>query len=89
MLSKKLQNEGTIFSYALVSDWFASVHNPKYVGENFKWDDFPRTISEFAGNTFMTSIVCNSEKTYSEVERFVKETSFSIAKRMVEQMQRD
>lgn len=89
MLSKKLQNEGIIFSYALVSDWFASSLNPKYVGENFKWDDFPRTISEFAGNTFRTSIVCNSEKTYSEVEKFVKETSFRIAKRMVEQMQRD
>lgn len=89
MLSKKLQNEGTIFSYALVSDWFASVHNPKYTLNNYYWDDFPQTISEFAGNTFRTSIVCNSEKTYSEVEKFVKETSFRIAKHMVDQMQRD
>ena len=87
MLSKKLQDEGTIFSYALVSGLFASFHNPKYIGKNFKWDDFQQTVSELAGNTFRTSIVCNSEKTYSEVEKFVKDVSFRIAKRMVEQMQ--
>ena len=89
MLSKKLQADGAIFSYALVSDCFASFHNPKYRGENFTWDGFPKMVSEMAEVSCFMSIVCANDKTLKELKQYVKETSFRIAKRMVEQMQRD
>lgn len=89
MLSKKLQSEGIIFSYALVSDLFASFHNPKYAGETFKWEDFPKMVSEMAEASCFMSIFCANDKTMNELKQYVKETSFRISKRMVERMQRD
>ncbi|MBB4865427.1 hypothetical protein HNP46_004308 [Pseudomonas nitritireducens] len=86
-LSDKVKIQSALFCYSYVSHSFASMQNPKYRGEKFSWETWPKWISDGAGIHVYVNVNC-PESVSHLLEKHAKETALKIASDLVDLMTR-
>jgi hypothetical protein len=68
--------------YAIVSGMFAMMHNPRFRGPNFNWDEFAESMGERCEvDIFIYVHPCNEE-----MKKYAKQCGSEIAERLVSRM---
>ena len=81
-LPKSLEKDIIISCYATISELFAMMHNPKYRGPNFTWENFPEMTKSLCEAKIHISVVYKS-KYKNEVEKFAGKCALDIANVLV------
>lgn len=68
--------------YAIVSGMFAMMHNPRFRGPNFKWDEF----AESMGERCEVDIFIYVHPCTDEMKAYAKQCGAEIAERLVSRM---
>lgn len=78
----------TLFCHSFVGTMFAEMHNPKYRGDGFTWDNFPDMVERLCKVSVYQSVVFKNDKLsnkYSEMAgKLGKEIATQLVKRMTE-----
>lgn len=82
-MSPSKKKDVALACYAMVSGVFAMMHNPKYRGPNFTWDNF----SSMMGEHCKTQIFIHIKQCNKEIEEYAKECGVEIAERLVYRME--
>lgn len=78
-MTKNQQDRVALICHAIVCHRFAEMHNPKYRGTNFSWDDFPQDMGDFCE----THLPLHVENPTDEMKAHARETGEELAERMV------
>jgi hypothetical protein len=81
-MSPSKKKDVALACYAMVSNFFAMMHNPKFRGPNFEWENFPDMMAEHCKvQIFIYLKRCNAE-----IESYAEECGREIAVRLVSKL---
>lgn len=81
-LSKSRQKDVALVCHALVGSMFAMMHNPRFRGPNFKWEEF----AEYMGERCETELFIYVHPCTDKMKEYAKKCGSEIAARLVSRM---
>lgn len=83
-MTKNQQDRVALTCHAIVAHRFAMMHNPRFRGPNFSWDEFPKDMAEVCETELFIYMENPSAKMKAHARKTGEELAQSLVRRMTE-----